>query len=110
MIAIIVALASMLSIYWFLRLVWENKHFEYKFDISIISNKTLKILGSWFVILLMIEYIIVFYRWGKPIDNELLFYYDLFIVENLLVCSKYKKITNYIIRFSRSIEENKLDV
>ena len=46
MIAIIVALASMLSIYWFLRLVWENKHFEYKFEKDYLTTDILSFLVS----------------------------------------------------------------
>ena len=76
MIRIIVIVVSMLSIYWFLNVIKVNGCCKNKFDISILSSETIKILGGFLTIFLFCESFIIFQDWNEPIDNFQMLYYE----------------------------------
>ena len=100
MIRIIVIVVGLLSIYWFLKLIKENRCFKNKFDISVLSNETIKILGGFLTVFLFCECFIILQGWHEPIDNIQLLYYDLMLISNLALIAKYKKILNGLERLT----------
>lgn len=104
MIRLIVIVISLLSIYWFLKLIKGNRHFKNKFDISILPNETIKILGGFLTVFLLCESFIILQGWYESIDNIQLLYYDFMLISNLALITKYKKIVNGLDKLSRIIK------
>lgn len=102
LIGIIVIVVSLLSIYWFFKLMIENRYFKNKFDVPILSNGTIKILGGLLSAFLFSEYIIILQDWDRPINNLELLYYDFMLMSNLALINKYKRIVNGLDKLSKT--------